>query len=195
MCPDVGRESVPPERLLKASLLISAYSERSERAFCPQGEIGDQGPRGETGAPGEQGPPGRQGERGPKGDKGNQGDQGLRGIKGDKGDPGEQGPQGEPGEVFASSVVVISLVEEFSLVGQKRDYVFTLKDVNESDPYYEINDTTWRLYPLHIRNPARSQGHCETLQWMGYRLGHGSTCSVGDRDKTGHRIISLIEGR
>ena len=30
----VGRASVPPERLLKASLLISLYSLRSERAFC-----------------------------------------------------------------------------------------------------------------------------------------------------------------
>ena len=29
----VGRTSVPPERLLKASLLISLYSVRSERAF------------------------------------------------------------------------------------------------------------------------------------------------------------------
>ena len=29
----VGRASVPPERLLKASLLISLYSVRSERAF------------------------------------------------------------------------------------------------------------------------------------------------------------------
>ena len=34
----VGRASVPPERLLKASLLISLYSVRSERAFlvCPR---------------------------------------------------------------------------------------------------------------------------------------------------------------
>ena len=30
----VGRVSVPPERLLKASLLITLYSVRSERAFC-----------------------------------------------------------------------------------------------------------------------------------------------------------------
>ena len=30
----VGRASVPPERLLKALLLISLYSIRSERAFC-----------------------------------------------------------------------------------------------------------------------------------------------------------------
>ncbi|MBV9581740.1 MAG: transposase [Chloroflexi bacterium] len=29
-----GRASIPPERLLKASLLISLYSVRSERAFC-----------------------------------------------------------------------------------------------------------------------------------------------------------------
>ena len=33
----VGRASVPPERLLKASLLISLYSVRSERAFCETG--------------------------------------------------------------------------------------------------------------------------------------------------------------
>ena len=33
MCSRVGRASVPPERLLKASLLISLYSVRSERAF------------------------------------------------------------------------------------------------------------------------------------------------------------------
>ena len=32
----VGRASVPPERLLKASLLISFYSVRSERAFCEE---------------------------------------------------------------------------------------------------------------------------------------------------------------
>ena len=32
----VGRASVPPERLLKASLLISLYSMRSERAFCEE---------------------------------------------------------------------------------------------------------------------------------------------------------------
>jgi transposase len=31
-----GRPSVPPERLLKASLLIALYSVRSERAFCEQ---------------------------------------------------------------------------------------------------------------------------------------------------------------
>jgi transposase len=31
-----GRTSIPPERLLKASLLISLYSVRSERAFCEQ---------------------------------------------------------------------------------------------------------------------------------------------------------------
>ena len=30
----VGRTSVPPERLLKASLLVSLYSVRSEQAFC-----------------------------------------------------------------------------------------------------------------------------------------------------------------
>ena len=32
----VGRASVPPERLLKASLLISLYSVGSERAFCEE---------------------------------------------------------------------------------------------------------------------------------------------------------------
>ncbi len=32
----VGRASVPPERLLKASLLIALYSARSERAFCEE---------------------------------------------------------------------------------------------------------------------------------------------------------------
>ena len=32
----VGRASIPPERLLKASLLISLYSVRSERAFCEE---------------------------------------------------------------------------------------------------------------------------------------------------------------
>src|ERR1700704_6573162 len=31
-----GRPSIPPERLLKASLLISLYSVRSERAFCEE---------------------------------------------------------------------------------------------------------------------------------------------------------------
>ena len=32
----VGRPSIPPERLLKASLLIAFYSVRSERAFCEE---------------------------------------------------------------------------------------------------------------------------------------------------------------
>lgn len=32
--PDVGRTSVPPERLLKVSLLTSLYSARSRWAFC-----------------------------------------------------------------------------------------------------------------------------------------------------------------
>ena len=36
MYSDVGRASVPPERLLKASLLICLYSVRSERAFCEE---------------------------------------------------------------------------------------------------------------------------------------------------------------
>ena len=33
-----GRPSIPPERLLKASLLIALYSMRSERAFCEEPE-------------------------------------------------------------------------------------------------------------------------------------------------------------
>jgi transposase len=36
MYADVGRPSIPPERLLKASLLISLYSVRSERALCEE---------------------------------------------------------------------------------------------------------------------------------------------------------------
>ena len=36
MYASVGRASVPPERLLKASLLIALYSVRSERAFCEE---------------------------------------------------------------------------------------------------------------------------------------------------------------
>ena len=32
----IGRPSVPPEQLLKASLLMSLYSVRSERMFCEQ---------------------------------------------------------------------------------------------------------------------------------------------------------------
>ncbi len=36
MYAELGRPSIPPERLLKASLLISLYSVRSERAFCEQ---------------------------------------------------------------------------------------------------------------------------------------------------------------
>src|SRR6478735_5190350 len=31
-----GRQSVPPERLLKASLLMALYTVRSERMFCEQ---------------------------------------------------------------------------------------------------------------------------------------------------------------
>jgi transposase len=34
MYAEVGRPSIPPERLLKASLLMALYSVRSERAFC-----------------------------------------------------------------------------------------------------------------------------------------------------------------
>lgn len=33
---EAGRPSIPPERLLKSSLLIALYSVRSERAFCEQ---------------------------------------------------------------------------------------------------------------------------------------------------------------
>ena len=36
MYPAGGRPSIPPERLLKASLLIALYSVRSERAFCEE---------------------------------------------------------------------------------------------------------------------------------------------------------------
>jgi len=36
MYAQVGRPSIPPERLLKSSLLIALYSVRSERAFCEQ---------------------------------------------------------------------------------------------------------------------------------------------------------------
>ena len=36
MYADVGRPSIPPERLLKSSLLIALFSVRSERAFCEQ---------------------------------------------------------------------------------------------------------------------------------------------------------------
>ena len=35
---EVGRSSIPPERLLTASLLIALYSVRSKRAFCLQGD-------------------------------------------------------------------------------------------------------------------------------------------------------------
>src|SRR4051812_45832727 len=33
---ETGRPSIPPERLLKAWLLIALYSVRSERAFCEE---------------------------------------------------------------------------------------------------------------------------------------------------------------
>lgn len=36
MYAEAGRPSIPPERLLKASILIALYSIRSERAFCEQ---------------------------------------------------------------------------------------------------------------------------------------------------------------
>jgi transposase len=36
MYAEIGRPSIPPERLLKASLLISLYSVRREQAFCEQ---------------------------------------------------------------------------------------------------------------------------------------------------------------
>jgi transposase len=36
MYAQLGRPSIPPERLLKASLLIALYSVRSERAFCEE---------------------------------------------------------------------------------------------------------------------------------------------------------------
>src|SRR5207253_6587926 len=39
MYADSGRPSIPPERLLKASLLMSLYSVRSERAFCEELEF------------------------------------------------------------------------------------------------------------------------------------------------------------
>ena len=36
MYSEVGRPSIPPERLLKASLLMALYTVRSERLFCEQ---------------------------------------------------------------------------------------------------------------------------------------------------------------
>lgn len=36
MYADIGRPSVPPERLLKAQLLIALFSVRSDRQFCEQ---------------------------------------------------------------------------------------------------------------------------------------------------------------
>src|SRR5258708_39024169 len=36
MYSEVGRPSIPPERLLKASLLMALYTARSERMFCEQ---------------------------------------------------------------------------------------------------------------------------------------------------------------
>src|ERR1700681_1104200 len=36
MYSEVGRPSIPPERLLKASLLMAFYTVRSERLFCEQ---------------------------------------------------------------------------------------------------------------------------------------------------------------
>src|SRR6202142_3529645 len=36
MYSEVGRPSIPPERLLKASLLMARYTVRSERMFCEQ---------------------------------------------------------------------------------------------------------------------------------------------------------------
>src|ERR1700724_3651572 len=36
MYSEVGRPSIPPERLLKASLLMAPYTVRSERMFCEQ---------------------------------------------------------------------------------------------------------------------------------------------------------------
>ena len=41
MYADIGRPSIPSERLLKASLLIALYSIRSERAFCEELEYPD----------------------------------------------------------------------------------------------------------------------------------------------------------
>jgi transposase len=32
----IGRPSIPPERLLKSSLLMALYTVRSERLFCEQ---------------------------------------------------------------------------------------------------------------------------------------------------------------
>lgn len=36
MYSEVGRPSIPPERLLKATLLMAFYTVRSERLFCEQ---------------------------------------------------------------------------------------------------------------------------------------------------------------
>jgi transposase len=36
MYAELGRPSIPPERLLKSSLLIALYSVRSERALCEE---------------------------------------------------------------------------------------------------------------------------------------------------------------
>ena len=42
MYAEEGRPSIPPERLLKASLLSALYSVRSERAFCEDLDPTDQ---------------------------------------------------------------------------------------------------------------------------------------------------------
>lgn len=172
-----------------------------------QGPKGDQGNVGPQGIPGEQGPPGQQGDkgdqgqkgdRGPKGDKGDKGDrgdQGPIGLKGDKGDPGEQGLKGEPGQVHANSVIVIPLVERFNIVGEEREYIFTLTDANTSNPYYSINQTTWRLYPPHVTNPSKSSGSCEAINWIGLRETSGGYYWACGRDKerAAHATIRQIE--
>lgn len=172
-----------------------------------QGEAGIQGKKGDKGDTGIQGKKGDKGDtgqgvagdRGQKGDKGNEGDlgaRGPRGIKGDKGESGEQGPEGEPGKVHANGVVVIPLPETFSLVGEKREYVFTLNVADESNLHYEIDQTTWRLYPPHVANPLRSGGHCDAGSWVGAKrtsYGYDSTCGSGGRERIAYSTIRSIE--
>ena len=85
---------------------------------------------------------------------------------------------------------ITRLPETFSLFGE-REYTFTLNNTNELDPYYEINGTTWRLYPPHVNNPLRSE-HCTEKYWMGIR-GSSTTCGSGGRESIAYSIIRVIE--
>ena len=165
----------------------------------PQGERGPQGSEGPQGVTGARGPQGETGPRGLQGEVGPQGVTGARGPQGEvgpRGLQGEVGPQGERGEAgHANSVVVIPLPERFEVRGLEGIYVFTLVDAATDEPYYEVQPSSWRLFPPHMDNPIRNLTlNCAKGSWLGMnREENHSLCGWSGREQTARDIVGTIE--